>query len=77
MNSSDRVRLNLSISHALNDRIDRLVALTDAASRTEVIRRALAVYEHAVNRARSPVLDTLPQEEPSEAELPPQLLLEV
>jgi len=77
MSDSDKIRLNLSISHALNDRIERLVTLTGAASRTEVIRRALAVYEHAVNRARSPVFDTLPPEEPPEVELPPQLLLEI
>jgi len=72
------VGISLKVSERGSGGVDRLLAITDAGSRTEVIRRALAVYEHAVNRARSPVLDTLPEEpeETTAAHLPP-LLLEI
>jgi hypothetical protein len=39
------VRLNLEISQQVRDRIDRIRVLTEADTTTEVIRRALSVYE--------------------------------
>jgi len=39
-------RLNLRISRSEQKRLEKLIKLSDAASTTEVIRRALAVYEH-------------------------------
>lgn len=41
----DRIRLNLAVSAQVKERLDRLQRTSDAASITEVIRRALAVYE--------------------------------
>lgn len=40
-----RVRLNLEISVSLRDRMDYLKKLSEADSTTEVIRRAVMVYE--------------------------------
>ncbi|VTT99056.1 unnamed protein product [Gemmataceae bacterium] len=48
-NEANTVRLNLAISPATNDRLDRLQTATDARSRLEVISRALAVYETLVS----------------------------
>lgn len=43
-----RDRLNLAITPAVTKRLDRLQKETEAASKTEVIQRALAVYEKLV-----------------------------
>jgi Ribbon-helix-helix protein, copG family len=45
----DRIRLNLAVSAQVKERLDRLQRTSDAASITEVIRRALAVYEDLLN----------------------------
>lgn len=44
-----KFRLNLDFSPAVEARLKRLKATTDAASFVEVIRRALATYELLVN----------------------------
>lgn len=41
----DRVRLVLSFRPRVHDRLQRLLSISGAESVTEVIRRALAVYE--------------------------------
>lgn len=45
----ESVRLNLEVNPAVRDRLERLKDNTEAESLTEVIRRALAVYETLVN----------------------------
>lgn len=46
MNSTDeRIRLNLVVNHQVKERIDHLQELSEATSITEVVRRALAIYE--------------------------------
>ncbi len=40
-----KIRLNLAVSPQVKNRIDRLQEASDGASITEVIRRALALYE--------------------------------
>ena len=47
--TKNQIRLNLAISEVVRDRLDSLQERTDADSMTEVIRRALAVYEELVN----------------------------
>ena len=44
-NSHESVRLTLSVSVQVRNRLESLVEATDAESMTEVIRRSLAVYE--------------------------------
>jgi len=41
----ESVRLNLEVNPAVRERLERLKGATEAESLTEVIRRALAVYE--------------------------------
>lgn len=43
--TDERIRLNLVVNRQVKDRIDHLQELSDATSITEVVRRALAVYE--------------------------------
>lgn len=43
-------RLNLSVSEAIRDRIEELRDETHAESATEVIRRALAVYDLMITK---------------------------
>lgn len=43
-----KVRLNLALPPSVIERLDRLQTLTEAESATEVIRRALALYESYV-----------------------------
>ncbi len=45
----ESVRLNLEISPQVRDRLERLRDDTEAESLTEVIRRALTVYETLIN----------------------------
>lgn len=40
-----RVRLNLTITPRVRDRLERLQTVSDAESLTEVVRRALAIYD--------------------------------
>ncbi len=44
----DGVRLNLELTPATKERLDRLQEATEARSMTEAISRALAVYETLV-----------------------------
>ncbi len=46
--SNNRIRLNLAITPQVKRRIERLQKADDGASITEVLRRALAVYEELV-----------------------------
>lgn len=46
---SKRVRLNLFISKVVRDRLDGIMRATNAESLTEVIRKALALYEEYVS----------------------------
>jgi hypothetical protein len=48
----ESVRLNLEIAPAVRDRLERLRDETEAESLTEVIRRALAVYQVLVEESR-------------------------
>ncbi len=41
----DKTRLNLEVTRPVRERLERLRDLSDADSMTEVIRRAVAVYE--------------------------------
>jgi len=43
--TESRVRLNLEVTVLVRERLDRLKELTEADSSTEVIKRALIVYE--------------------------------
>lgn len=45
---NSRIRLNLAISPKVKHRLERLQEATDGASVTEVIRRALAIYEEVI-----------------------------
>ena len=45
MTRKDKVRLNLEVSPTVRDRLEYLQKESEAESMTEVIRRALAVYE--------------------------------
>ncbi len=42
---NERIRLNLAITPEVQDRLTRLQELSGSESTTEVIRRALAVYD--------------------------------
>lgn len=42
----ERTRLNLSISSKVRARLDELEKMSDSENTTEVIRRAIAVYDH-------------------------------
>lgn len=44
----ESVRINLEVAPAVRDRIERLREASEAESLTEVIRRALAVYEKLI-----------------------------
>ncbi len=44
-NGQERIRLNLVVNRQVKERLNRLQELSEGASLTEVIRRALAVYD--------------------------------
>jgi metal-responsive CopG/Arc/MetJ family transcriptional regulator len=46
-----KIRLNLELTPALSDRLDYLTEASGAHSRTEVIRRALSLYDILISRA--------------------------
>ena len=46
--SDKKIRLNLVVSPQVKKRIERLQEASDGASITEVIRRALALYEELI-----------------------------
>lgn len=45
---AENVRLNLEVNPSVRARLDRLKEMTEADSITEVVRRALIVYEKLV-----------------------------
>lgn len=47
----EKIRLNLEITPAVSERLDYLTEVSSAHSRTEVIRRALSLYDILVSRA--------------------------
>ena len=55
-NSDDRARLNIELARRLRERLDELRALTEADSVTEVVRRALAIYDVLVSRGDKVIL---------------------
>lgn len=40
-----KTRLNIEVTHAVRERMNRLLDLSESETLTEVIRRSLAVYE--------------------------------
>ncbi len=61
----ERIRLSLTVTPAVRDRLERIQNNCEAESITEVIRRALAVYEDllSVRRNGGKVLLKLPNGE--------------
>lgn len=51
-NGRKKIRLQLEFSEKMSELIDRLVLNTDAASRVEVVRRALSIYGVMVDVTR-------------------------
>ena len=51
--NADKVRLNLALSETVRRKMEDLKLRTDADSLTEVVRRALAVYDIIVAEAQS------------------------
>ena len=47
-NKKEKIRLNLDLTPQVKERLRHLQDRTDSASLTEVIRRALALYEIAI-----------------------------
>lgn len=47
--TDSRSRVHLAVTQAVMDRLNRIKALTEAESTTEVVRRALACYEDLAN----------------------------
>ena len=43
--TDERIRLNLAITPAVHDRLHRLREMSESESLTEVVRRAMAVYD--------------------------------
>ena len=46
--TNDRIRLHMAVTARVKERLDALLQRTEAESITEVVRRALAVYENLV-----------------------------
>ncbi len=54
---TEKVRLNLEVHPAVRDRLERLRDVSGADTLTEVVRRALAVYEVLLEReARAEII---------------------
>lgn len=51
-NKIPKVRLNLEVTEAVRDRLENLQEVSEADSMTEVVRRALTVYELVVKTDR-------------------------
>lgn len=47
--SKERVRLNLTVTPKVRDRLERLRKSSDSETLTEVVRRALTVYEETLS----------------------------
>lgn len=48
-----KTRLNLELTAVARERLERLVDLSDADTMTEVVRRALAVYEVVLDNQKA------------------------
>ena len=46
----EKIRFNLELTPAVSDRLDYLVETSGAHSRTEVVRRALSLYDILLSR---------------------------
>lgn len=64
-----RVRLNLELTENVVDRLERLRELSEADSRTEVIRRALSVYDLLLEQSNQGATLILRYEDQSEKEV--------
>lgn len=49
----NKIRLNLELTPIARDRLERLIELSDADSMTEVVRKALAVYEVVLDHQKT------------------------
>ncbi len=49
--TNERIRLNLAITPTVHDRLQRLRDMSESESITEVIRRAMAVYDLVLTHA--------------------------
>ena len=49
---ADRIRFQLELSPSVMEKLDKLVVMTDSASRAEAIRRALGIYYYLVSNAK-------------------------
>ena len=47
-----KIRLNLELTPAVSERLDYLTEASGAHSRTEVIRRALSLYDLIISKAK-------------------------
>ncbi|MCX6714194.1 MAG: ribbon-helix-helix protein, CopG family [Candidatus Uhrbacteria bacterium] len=54
--TKERRRLNLDLTEQTRERLDRLRIQTEADSLTEVIRRALTVYEALLERSENHIV---------------------
>jgi metal-responsive CopG/Arc/MetJ family transcriptional regulator len=50
--AADRIRFQLELSPSVMEKLDKLVSMTDSASRAEAIRRALGIYYYLVAKAK-------------------------
>lgn len=55
-NTEPKVRLSLELTERVRDRLERLRQQTEADSLTEVIRRALTLYDMVVNDSNGRVV---------------------
>ncbi len=53
------MRLSLELTDQARERLERLVELADADSMTEVVRKALAVYEVVLEHGKRDAGDTI------------------
>jgi len=56
------LRLNLTLSDSVNARLERLQIACDSATKTEVVRRALATYELLVGLPEGTELQAVSRE---------------
>jgi len=54
-----KVRLNLELTPAVSDRLEHIMEVSGAHSRTEVLRRALSLYDILLSRTSSQSTATL------------------
>jgi len=56
--ANERIRLNLAITPAVHDRLQRLRELSESETITEVVRRAMSVYDFVLSDGRVAELAT-------------------